>query len=428
MIHISPECQGYLAPTNQYIIEERGFVNMKGKGDIKTYWLCGHVDGPRPRLNVDSFDPRHSNRERIKSSQISLFDAISSTRKGSLVTFDQNNLTNLYKKSLLAKKRVSNMFSSSCNTFSQTEIRGSPKVNKRNWHFKFLNGKFRSNSTNQPNEGTANHILMKETKVPKSMIKSPSFNVIESYANELQTVELINNYLKNSIDVNHRQTTDSLIMESNMDQRSSTGTKSDEQEYVNDEYSEDRPLLSKSYRNANINSQSSLPEEDEEQMEQTGEQTNSVREIEHPISLNNGGSTSPNNNNRLNQKSNHVGHFVTKFNKPISNDDDIRYPLDTMNDKDYSSRHNHMDFGAKCNSTSIGSGGDVVNNVGIYLSPRTGAKHVHYHVPPKGSHEHLDNEYIHLDMSPTADTFCYADNKLPSNGSSAHSTKIKTSV
>jgi len=41
-IHISPQLRNYLIKFDSYIIEERGLVRMKGKGEIMTYWLTGH--------------------------------------------------------------------------------------------------------------------------------------------------------------------------------------------------------------------------------------------------------------------------------------------------------------------------------------------------------------------------------------------------
>ena len=40
-IHVSPECRTVLENIGGYHIEERGMVEMKGKGSIKTYWLTG---------------------------------------------------------------------------------------------------------------------------------------------------------------------------------------------------------------------------------------------------------------------------------------------------------------------------------------------------------------------------------------------------
>lgn len=44
-IHISPQCREYLVKLGGYVIEERGLVNMKGKGDVLTYWLISHTKG-----------------------------------------------------------------------------------------------------------------------------------------------------------------------------------------------------------------------------------------------------------------------------------------------------------------------------------------------------------------------------------------------
>ena len=41
-IHISQQLQQFLVKTEDYLIEERGLVKMKGKGDVLTYWLLGH--------------------------------------------------------------------------------------------------------------------------------------------------------------------------------------------------------------------------------------------------------------------------------------------------------------------------------------------------------------------------------------------------
>lgn len=43
-IHISAQCKDVLDKIGGYIIEERGFVHMKGKGDVKTYWLVGATE------------------------------------------------------------------------------------------------------------------------------------------------------------------------------------------------------------------------------------------------------------------------------------------------------------------------------------------------------------------------------------------------
>ncbi|XP_076326547.1 receptor-type guanylate cyclase Gyc76C-like isoform X2 [Tachypleus tridentatus] len=48
-IHVSPQCKDFLDRLGGYIAEERGYVAMKGKGEIKTYWLLGHSCGFKRR-------------------------------------------------------------------------------------------------------------------------------------------------------------------------------------------------------------------------------------------------------------------------------------------------------------------------------------------------------------------------------------------
>lgn len=43
-IHISEQCKDALDKIGGYIIEERGLVYMKGKGEVKTYWLIGATE------------------------------------------------------------------------------------------------------------------------------------------------------------------------------------------------------------------------------------------------------------------------------------------------------------------------------------------------------------------------------------------------
>ncbi|CAB0016883.1 unnamed protein product [Nesidiocoris tenuis] len=43
-IHVSGACKGLLDKLGGYIIEDRGFVDLKGKGETKTYWLVGEEE------------------------------------------------------------------------------------------------------------------------------------------------------------------------------------------------------------------------------------------------------------------------------------------------------------------------------------------------------------------------------------------------
>ncbi|XP_025406110.1 receptor-type guanylate cyclase Gyc76C-like isoform X2 [Sipha flava] len=52
-IHISEQCKNSLEELGGYIIKERGYVNMKGKGDVLTYWLEGTNESAIKRRDVD---------------------------------------------------------------------------------------------------------------------------------------------------------------------------------------------------------------------------------------------------------------------------------------------------------------------------------------------------------------------------------------
>ncbi|KAL1497774.1 hypothetical protein ABEB36_008675 [Hypothenemus hampei] len=52
-IHISLQCKDALEKLGGYIIEERGMVNMKGKGEVRTFWLTGATDQAVQRREVD---------------------------------------------------------------------------------------------------------------------------------------------------------------------------------------------------------------------------------------------------------------------------------------------------------------------------------------------------------------------------------------
>lgn len=404
-IHISPECRDCLAPTNQYVIEDRGLVQMKGKGEIKTYWLCGHLDGPKPRLNVNTDNPviRWQDNDNTQSSRISLFgDSIASMRKGSLVTFDQNNLnnlTNLYKKTLLSKKKTVSTFSNSCN-FGQREeaLRKSPKISKRNWHFRFLSSKNRSNSTNQPNDAPPNHIVLKETRMAKQIIKSPSFNVIEAYAYQAAE-EIVRPVGETSGYIGE----DSFIEECNLDKVSSCGTKSDEHEFVVDDCAEDRPLLSKAYRGGGgvsatktLTSQSSLAEVDEDQLDRSYSGGLQMK-IDQPDGDGNGDNlqrSTPDCDNH---------HHLANSTKPSElNDGSV--------DK------NHED-------NSISNYGHRNQSPMAKLRPN---QHNHYRRSPlEESHE---EEFILLDMSAKATDFYFDSNKLAPTNNGSSNAKIKTIV
>lgn len=67
-IHTSPKTKEYLDRSGSYILESRGPIYIKGKGDIETFWLIGHKD---EKANQSRHDPNNK-----MSNNVALFDAI----------------------------------------------------------------------------------------------------------------------------------------------------------------------------------------------------------------------------------------------------------------------------------------------------------------------------------------------------------------
>ncbi|CAK9810128.1 Receptor-type guanylate cyclase Gyc76C [Anthophora plagiata] len=82
-IHISEQCKDALDKIGGYIIEERGLVYMKGKGEVKTYWLTGATERAIQKREVDVGDlpplfcrPRRSPKLNSDSRQASLLGGL----------------------------------------------------------------------------------------------------------------------------------------------------------------------------------------------------------------------------------------------------------------------------------------------------------------------------------------------------------------
>ncbi|XP_029038597.1 receptor-type guanylate cyclase Gyc76C-like [Osmia bicornis bicornis] len=82
-IHISEQCKEALDKIGGYIIEERGLVHMKGKGEVKTYWLTGATEKAIQKREVDVGDlpplfcrPRRSPKLNSDSRQASLLGGL----------------------------------------------------------------------------------------------------------------------------------------------------------------------------------------------------------------------------------------------------------------------------------------------------------------------------------------------------------------
>ncbi|XP_076380878.1 receptor-type guanylate cyclase Gyc76C isoform X1 [Megalopta genalis] len=82
-IHISGQCKDALDKIGGYIIEERGLILMKGKGEVKTYWLTGATEKAIQKRDVDVGDlpplfcrPRRSPKLNSDSRQASLLGGL----------------------------------------------------------------------------------------------------------------------------------------------------------------------------------------------------------------------------------------------------------------------------------------------------------------------------------------------------------------
>lgn len=54
-IHISEQGKNALDKLGGYVVEQRGLVNMKGKGEVLTYWLVGATEKAVQRREVTIF-------------------------------------------------------------------------------------------------------------------------------------------------------------------------------------------------------------------------------------------------------------------------------------------------------------------------------------------------------------------------------------
>ncbi|XP_067013444.2 receptor-type guanylate cyclase Gyc76C [Anabrus simplex] len=100
-IHISPQCREALERLGGYIVEERGLVYMKGKGEVRTYWLMGTTENAVQRKEVDLAElpplfcrPRRSPKLNIDSRHPSLSGAYnfgSGSRRHSSIPRENSN-------------------------------------------------------------------------------------------------------------------------------------------------------------------------------------------------------------------------------------------------------------------------------------------------------------------------------------------------
>lgn len=435
-IHLSPECRDYLEPSGQYIIQERGLVPMKGKGEIRTYWLVGHVDGPRPRLkhpeNMKADSP-WVNKDKSRL-HITFLDEDPQThgRKGSLVTFEKGglpNAANIHKKVPIGRSplassflRLKSTYSNSCSTVGLSngpstsnlniEPRASPKPNKRNWNFKFFNGKIRSSSTNHPSDAPSNSISMKETKPPKGIIKSPSFNAIEgmhqridhdlldSASHSRESIDKLQSKLQRS----HLPLDGSLIEESSLVDLPDSEQSAEFAGFKGDEFSdeENQPLLGRQiYRLPNnktaIGRQVSLAEVDEDLVEENADGV--------PDAC---GPGQPPNSLMTEKQSDQVSKPFPHSNCDIS----------SSNEPVRSSPRGSVDDAAAATSQN---GGNTLRHL---ISPEEPPSAVGRPVNGHAEHKSSPSDTFRLDMAPVSDNFYYEKHLV---GSSLSSPPVATS-
>ncbi|CAG2116763.1 unnamed protein product [Medioppia subpectinata] len=142
-IHISSECRDYLVKLGGYLIEERGLVPMKGKGQVRTYWLLSHTQGQMHRresapddfLQVPNYVIYSSNETNKKRNAVTGGGFL--PRKGSLIGFkgnkggDGSNL-HLSTTRLPAFSRLKGLAS---NGSLRTASANSPKLMKKTFPF-----------------------------------------------------------------------------------------------------------------------------------------------------------------------------------------------------------------------------------------------------------------------------------------------------
>lgn len=86
-IHTSPKTKEHLDKFGNYILESRGLIHIKGKGNLETFWLLGHKD----ETTQNRHDPKNK-----ATNNVALFDAIGQIegkKKSPRVAHNQSGLT-----------------------------------------------------------------------------------------------------------------------------------------------------------------------------------------------------------------------------------------------------------------------------------------------------------------------------------------------
>lgn len=171
-IHISQQLQQFLVKTDDYIIEERGLVKMKGKGEVLTYWLLGHKN------------PEGKNR-RTDNLTVSLHQSRVARRGSTTVTF--NNFPTSHSHANLSSLQLLRLQQSELNHMSNTSLSGrsSPRLAKK----KLLKTRGAAMHSRDPaldiavsvirNHNHKTHYSLKTTSLPVSSDHSPQFEAVK---------------------------------------------------------------------------------------------------------------------------------------------------------------------------------------------------------------------------------------------------------
>ncbi|GBM94016.1 Retrovirus-related Pol polyprotein from transposon 297 [Araneus ventricosus] len=70
-VHCSESCKNLLEKLGGYVLDERGLVNIKGKGDMKTFWLTGQADSYRKKkLQEPEIPPKSNSNQPVTRSSL----------------------------------------------------------------------------------------------------------------------------------------------------------------------------------------------------------------------------------------------------------------------------------------------------------------------------------------------------------------------
>lgn len=123
-IHISEQLQEFLVKTDEYAIEDRGLVKMKGKGEVRTFWLLGHKDPEGKNRREDSCNMAIAVPQHVWHS---------GSRRGSMVTFRNIPMPSSHSHANLTSLHLLRLQQSELNHMSNISLSGrsSPRAAKK---------------------------------------------------------------------------------------------------------------------------------------------------------------------------------------------------------------------------------------------------------------------------------------------------------